>query len=288
MSTAYLKAVKESARRGPCLLTASDCDEALRFLSLRPAHTAFLSGLMLDNGAVSPLNRGEFYGYRNGRGELEGVALIGQKNIIEAHSPSAFRAFAHLALADPRLQLICAEEGRMKTLLAHLERVKVAPRVIYRGLLLEQNEVLEGFEPVAELCHARSEDLDAILAINSAMAFEESGTNPLKRDLRGMTERTRRRIEQGRVWVLAEAGKIVFKADVICLTPQAAFLEGVYTSPQARGRGTASRCLTQLGRILLRSVPSITLVVNQENLRAVNLYHRINYRMRGPYLTLYF
>jgi predicted GNAT family acetyltransferase len=269
-------------------LAAEESEDALRFLSLRPIHTVFIAGLILDNGLMSPLNRGEFYGHRNSQGELEAVALIGQKNVIEAHTEEAFGTLMRLALRHPRLQLVRGEETRMRLLLSHLERVERTPRLICRELLLEQTNVADGFEPVEALCNATPDDLDEVMAINSAMAFEESGTNPLKRDLQGMTARTLRRIELGRVWVLAKSGRIIFKADAVSATPQAIFLEGVYVHPEERGRGLGSRCLTQLGRILLARAPSITLVINKENRRALSLYERVNYRMRSPYLTVYF
>jgi uncharacterized protein len=269
-------------------LAAKDQDEVLAFLTLRPIHTVFIAGLILDNGLESPLNRGEFYGYRNQQGELEAVALIGQKTVIEAQSEEAFEPLMTLALAHPRLQLIRGEEKLMEFLLDHLKGMARAPRLVCRELLLEQTSVREGFEPVEALCNATLRDTEQVMYINSAMAFEESGTNPLKRDLRGMTERTKKRIERGRVWVLAKAGRIIFKAEVISVMPQAVFLEGVYVHPQERGRGVASRCLTQLGSILLKRTPSITLVVNQENRRALSLYQKLNYQFRGPYLTAYF
>jgi predicted GNAT family acetyltransferase len=269
-------------------LTAEESWEVLGFLSLRPIHTVFMAGLILDNGLISPHNRGEFYGHRNRKGELEAVALIGQKNVIEAHTEEAFEPLMTLALAHPRLQLIRGEENRMELLLARLEKTARPPRLICREMLLEQTAVLEDLEPVASLCNATVQDLEQVMSINSAMAFEESGTNPLKRDLKGMTERTLQRIQRGRVWVLAEAGRIIFKADAISVTPQAIFLEGVYVHPQERGRGLGSRCLTQLGRILLERAPSITLILNQENRRALSLYQKVNYKTRSPYLTVYF
>lgn len=269
-------------------LAAEESNEALSFLSLRPIHTVFMASLILDNGLASPLNRGEFYGHWNRRGELEAVALIGHKNVIEAHTEEAFETLMRLALEHPRLQLIRGEETRMHLLLAHLERVARMPRLVCRELLLEQTAVRDGFEPVEALCNATADDLEQVMAINSVMAFEESGTNPLARDLQGMSARTLRRIELGRVWVLPKAGRIIFKADAVSATPQAIFLEGVYVHPDERGRGLGSRCLTQLGRILLERAPSITLVLNQENRRALSLYQRVNYKMRSPYLTIYF
>ena len=57
--------------------------EVLAFLADRPLHTVSLTGLIEDNGLVSPLNRGAFYGCRNRQGQLEGVALIGHATLME-------------------------------------------------------------------------------------------------------------------------------------------------------------------------------------------------------------
>jgi ribosomal protein S18 acetylase RimI-like enzyme len=247
-----------------------------------------MAGLILDNNLVSPLNRGEFYAYRNRKAELEGVALIGQKNVIEARTAASFASLTRLAMERPELQLVRAEEKRMRHLLERLEQLGRTPRVVCRELLLEQTSLPEGIEPVAGLRHATLDDLQQVLAINSSMIFEESGTNPLQRDLRGASERTARRIEMGRIWVLVEEGRVIFKTDVISITPEAAFLEGVYVHPEERGRGIGSRCMTELGRVLLKQSAAVTLIVNQENRRALALYNKVNYKLRSPYLTVYF
>ncbi|PYS49909.1 MAG: hypothetical protein DMF68_08700 [Acidobacteria bacterium] len=76
------------------LITAEDEREALRFLSSRPVHTINLRAFIRDNGMTSALNRGEFYGYRNPKGELEGVALIGHATLVEASTDRALEALA--------------------------------------------------------------------------------------------------------------------------------------------------------------------------------------------------
>src|ERR1043166_5763007 len=58
------------------LLTAKDEFEVLTFLSQRPIHTVTMKSLIRDNGLVSPLNRGNFYGCRDVNGQLEGVMEI--------------------------------------------------------------------------------------------------------------------------------------------------------------------------------------------------------------------
>ena len=50
-------------------LTEADRREALSFLAVRPVQTVVMTSFILDNGMVSELHRGEFFGYRNAAGE---------------------------------------------------------------------------------------------------------------------------------------------------------------------------------------------------------------------------
>ncbi len=70
-------------------LNTENTAEVQAFLSVRPVHTVVMSSFIADNGIVSELNRGKFYGYRNTAGKLEGVALIGHSTLVEARSDEA-------------------------------------------------------------------------------------------------------------------------------------------------------------------------------------------------------
>ncbi len=269
-------------------LTAADRTEILAFLAQRPAHTVFIAGLVHDNGVVSPLNPGLFYGYRNQAGALEGVALIGVKTVIEARTETALAALAPHTLTITKPYLIRGEQQQMEWLLAYAQRNGRAPRLVCQELLLEQTALVAGVEPVAGLRPATQADLEQVVAINAALAHDESGIDPLKQAPQRITQRTARRIAQERVWVLVEDGQIVFKTDVISDTPEAMFLEGVYVRPEERGRGYGLRCLTQLGSYLLARTSAICLVVNHVNARAQSLYYKAGYRLHSPYRTAYF
>src|SRR3954471_21878362 len=65
-------------------LGTDDIEEVRSFLNIRPVHTVVMASFIHDNGIVSELNRGMFYGYRNSEGDLEGVALIGHSTLIES------------------------------------------------------------------------------------------------------------------------------------------------------------------------------------------------------------
>lgn len=269
-------------------LTDQDEAEVCAFLARRPLHTVFMAGLIRDNGLVSSFNRGTFYGSRNESGALEGVALIGHKTVIEAHSETALERFARLALANPEPHLIRGPQEQIERLLVYAERSGRSPRLVCDELLLHQTAPLEGIECGHDLRPATLADLEQVVSINADMAFAESGVNPLTLAPEGIYFRAMRRIEQGRVWVLAENGRIVFKADVISQTPEAIFLEGVYVHPEARGRGYGFRGMTELGRHLLSRAAALCLVVNQANKQAQALYRKAGYQLHSHYCTIYF
>src|ERR1044071_3595759 len=101
------------------MLTSDERAKALAFLSERPIHTFGLTGLIQDNGWVSPLNRGSFYVCHDSNGNIDGVALIGHKTLMEACSAASIEAFAHLARACPDIYLVLAEESVLRKFWYH-------------------------------------------------------------------------------------------------------------------------------------------------------------------------
>ena len=111
-STAYcLPTINAKGRVEP--LRNSEYIEVLAYLERRPIHTAYLAGLIRDNGIENALNRGTFYGYRNQLDEFEAVALIGHATLMETSSDQAIQAFAQTAQCCQRVHLIMFEENRI-------------------------------------------------------------------------------------------------------------------------------------------------------------------------------
>ncbi len=262
--------------------------EVLAFLAIRPLHTLTMVGLIRDNGLVSPLNRGQFYAARNRKGKLVGVALIGHATLIETESDEALRAFAHIARASRSTHMLMGEQDKVQRFWNyHSEEDEVSPRLLCRELLFEQRWPVEVREAVRGLRQATLDDLNLIMPVHAEMAFEESGVNPLERDAVGFRLRCARRIEQGRVWVWVEKGRLLFKADVVSDTPEGIYLEGVYVNPAERGRGYGLRCLSQLSRNLLARTKSLCLLVNERNWKAQAFYLSAGYKLRGSYDTIF-
>lgn len=261
--------------------------EVLDFLAARPAHTVVMAGLIRDNGLVNSLNRGAFYACRDHQGRLEGVALIGHLTIIETRSETSLTTFARLARNCTTTRLIRGERETMDRFWKDYTDDGSSPRLICSEYLLEQRETLRLTELVENLRPATLTNLEQVMKINAAMAFEEGGASPLDLDPQGFCNRTARRIEQGRVWTCVRDGKLVFKADIISETPEAIYLEGVHVDSEERRKGFGRRCLNQLGSILLSKTESICLTINERNHNALAFYKRAGYRFLSHYETIY-
>ena len=269
------------------LLTNENKAEILAFLAERPLHTVYLAGFVLDNGVVSLLNRGSFYGYRNSEGRLEGVALIGHATLFEIRSDEALVAFTSLAQKSSRTHVLLGETDRVELFWNLYSSGGQSPRLLCRELLFEQKFPVEVKEPVQGLRRASLRDLEMLLPVHAQLAFEDSGVNPMEKDPNGFRLRCARRIEQGRVWVLIEDGRLVFKADVMSDTPEVIYLEGIYVAPENRGSGIGRRCLSQLTRNLLVRTKTVSLLVNEENQVASEFYLKAGFRQRANYDTIF-
>src|SRR5205085_9088091 len=159
--------------------------------------------------------------------------------------------------------------------------------LICRELFLEQRWPVAALAPVADLRRATLTELPALMSVNARLAFIESGVNPVDTDPEGFRLRLARRIEQGRVWVWCEGGRLMFKADVLAETDELSYLEGIYVHPDERGRGYGSRCLSQLGRVLLKETGALCLLVNEQNKDAQRFFFRNGYKLRDCYDTIF-
>ena len=269
------------------LLTDEYKSEVLAFLSVRPIHTVVMAAFILDNGLESPLNRGAFYACRDARGKLEGVALIGHLTMLETRSDEAIRIFAQLTQEHARTRLIIGEREKLRQFWDEYASSGLSSRMLCQELLFEQRLPTGVREEVPGLRLATLDDLDLIVPIHAKIASEESGINPLLTDAAAFRSRCARRIELGRVWVLVQDGRLIFKVDVVSETPDVIYLEGTYVDPEERGKGHGLRCLSQVSRHLLKRVKSLCLLVNEKNEGAQSLYLRAGYNLRSHYDTIF-
>jgi uncharacterized protein len=139
-----------------------------------------------------------------------------------------------------------------------------------------------------DLREATPDDLDLLLPACAATHYEELGVDPLERDAAGFRRRTLVQIEEGRSWLWADDGTILFKAEASAWTPTAVQLQQVWVDPQARQQGHGARGLADLCRLLLEATPTVCLFVRPENEAAIRLYEKIGMRRVGSYRSVLF
>ncbi len=268
-------------------LTDADEREVLSWLAPRTIDAVYMTSLINDNGMESPFNRGAFFAARDAEGQLEGVALIGHATLFEARTRRALAALAALAQHYSQAHVIMGEQEKMESFWKLYAHGGQEPRLLCRELLFEQKLLTEARMPVKDLRRANLNDLPQILLVQARLAFEESGVNPLEADPEGFRLRVARRVEQGRVWVWIDEGRLIFKADVMAETSDIAYLEGVYVHPEERRKGYGLRCMSQLSRMLLQRARSICLLVNERNKDAQVFFFKAGFKLRGCYDTFF-
>jgi uncharacterized protein len=135
---------------------------------------------------------------------------------------------------------------------------------------------------------ARLDDLDLLVRASADAYLEEVGVDAYERDPALFEWRTRVQVEEGRSWLWAEEGRILFKAEASAWTDRAVQLQQVWVDPEFRGRGFAKRGLADLCVLLLRSTPAVCLFVRPENAAAIGLYERLGMRRTISYRSLIF
>jgi predicted GNAT family acetyltransferase len=269
------------------LLTAKDEIEVLAFLSQRPIHTFAMKSFIHDNGLVSPLNRGSFYGCRDLNGHLEGVALVGHATLLETVSDRALQALAHVARECSFTHMIMGEQERIADFWTNYSQPGHKPRLACREWLMELQDSKTSAKSEPGLRLATEEELELVMPIQAQLAFEESGVDPLKVDPDGFRRRCLRRIRQGRTWVLFEGDILVFKADVISETTDVIYLEGIWVKDGRRNDGIGTRCMAELSKRLFMKARSICLLANELNQSALTLYRKCGFMFRATYETFF-
>ena len=214
-------------------LKAKETQEVLAFLSVRPVHTVVMASFIADNGIESSLNRGKFYGYRGTDGSLEGVALIGHSTLVEARTESALTAFAITARsAETPIHLIMSSGDAAQTFWNRYTNGLTEPRLTCTELLFELIFPFRVQKCEWNVRLARPKELIQVAEAQAEVAEIECGVNPMAKDREGFLKRVMRRIEQGRIFVVFDGDKLVFKADIIAETDNVIYLEGIYTRPR--------------------------------------------------------
>ena len=255
---------------------------ALGFLNLHPLENLTLIGFIRDHGLEDERNRGSFYGYYCDD-RLSGVALIGHHTLLSCDANAA-QYFAQTALSKHKQEI--------NNLLGEKEAVEAFGQIFNerttgRKVKCQEQETLcvathRTQETLfkTELCQVQKEDLDEVSALHARTYLEWNGIDPSVNDPEGFRQRMLARIEKGRIWIVRDEKGIAFKTDIVSESPEAVYLEGVWTRADLRDTGLGSTVLQQLCQKLMEQYPAICLYVSNDDKRAISFYQKVGFQIR--------
>lgn len=221
-------------------------------------------------------------------GTVRGVIYFGTQLVVAADDDAALDAFAVETRKHPHLRSFV---GRGATVHGLWDRVKTWHRkpTLVRArqpLYVLWPQALPEITPAAvRLAH--SEEVAVVAEHSARMVNGELGYDPsVQRS--SFAASVRHAIEQGWWWVWIVDGELRFQCNVGARSAATAQLQGVWTPPDARGHGYATRGLAAVARELLGVNPTVSLYVNDFNHDAIRLYERLGFARVSELATYLF
>ncbi len=256
-------------------MTEAERPALLEWLSRDPVVNVFPLGTLEEHGIGGIEEAHEFHGGPAG-GPLRAALLVAHGGLwMPCGDPTELAAIA-TALPDVPLASAIGAPAAVGALWTARGGGR-APRLSRTQRLMRMTADHMGPWIAPQLRRAVEADLPALVTASALMQREDLGFDPRDRDAAGHERHCRERVNAGRSFVLYEGAHLAFKADV---GPRSRFgvqIEGVYTAPGFRRQGVATRGLGQLCRLLLASLPRVTLHADAQNRAALDLYRKLGF-----------
>ncbi len=265
-------------------------EEVLAILDSDPVTNVFVSSRVHAAG-LDPRRLGaQMWGYQRD-GRLTALCYSGA-NLIPVNAGSdAVRAFAERAQAQGRrCSSIVGPVDAVGELWDFLAPYWGPPRAI-RSVQPVMATTMPPLEPPdPDVRRVTMADFDLLYPACVAMFTEEVGVSPNAGD-GGTLYRARvaELIRAGRAFARIEDGRVMFKAEVGAVTPHACQVQGVWVPPDLRGKGLSVTGMAALVAESLRSIaPTVSLYVNDFNVRARATYRRVGFVETGAFMSVLF
>jgi ribosomal protein S18 acetylase RimI-like enzyme len=253
-------------------------DEVLVFLNRSPEKNSILSSLIIENGLINQIGNGQFTTYQNLLGNIEGLALIGEKVFFNAASDSALEFFA---------EMICKLENKAFALCDTSQSVR-----FYEYLKQQEKDYIVHCEEILmvldsnyaivsspfELEIATHEHLGEIVRANSEIMLSERGYNPLDLNPDRFIKSYAKLIDQKRCLISILDGEIACKVDLAMNNSLVTYFEGFYVNPKLRRQGVGFSFLQSVIAKFHHSSKYLSLLVDNKNTAAVSLYEKSGFK----------
>ncbi|WP_204012134.1 GNAT family N-acetyltransferase [Sphaerimonospora thailandensis] len=272
------------------VLDDSDRDEVLALLDTDPVANVFVASRVRAVGLNTSRLGGQMWGF-GPRGGLVSLCYAGANLVPVNATPEALHAFADRARRQGRrCSSIVGPAEAVERLWERLEPHWGPARAIRRSQPVMVTRSLPHVEPDPLVRRVRPEQFGVLLPACVAMFTEEVGISPDSGDGGALyRSRVAELIRIGRSYARIEDGRVVFKAEIGAVTPQACQVQGVWVDPELRGRGHAvSGMAAVVEQAMSYFAPLVTLYVNDYNLPARAAYRKVGFRDVDTFMSVLF
>ncbi|WP_322761340.1 GNAT family N-acetyltransferase [Frankia sp. Cr2] len=224
-------------------------------------------------------------------GRLAAVCYSGANLWPVAAGPASAKAFAERARRQGRrCSSIVGVADAVQVMWRYLEPVWGPAREIRTDQPLLAISEPPAVAPDPAVRHVRPDELDLLLPACVAMFTEEIGVSPVLAD-GGALYRARiaEFVSRRRSFARIEDGRVVFKAEIGAVAGDVCQIQGVWVTPELRGRGLGAAGTASVVAIAQATLaPVVSLYVNEFNHPARQAYDRIGFYRVGTFASVLF
>jgi predicted GNAT family acetyltransferase len=272
------------------LLGDRDRNEVLAICDRDPVVNVFVASRVRAVGLDPPRLGAQLWGHLTD-GRLSSLCYAGANLVPVAATQEAIVAFAGRARAQGRrCSSLVGPAPAIGQLWELLAPYWSRPREVRRAqpVMAISGQPLVAPDPLVR--RVRPDQLDVLFPASVAMFTEEVGVSPIGPDGgAGYRARVAELIGAGRAFARIEDGRVVFKAEIGAVTPQACQIQGVWVRPESRGQGLAAPGVAAVVAEALRSIaPVVSLYVNDFNAPARAAYRRVGFDEVDTFMSVLF
>ncbi|MEY2634792.1 MAG: hypothetical protein RIS75_732 [Actinomycetota bacterium] len=250
----------------------------------------------ISNRVIEPMrNGGEIWGWFESE-KLVSALFVGPIVVPIELNENAVHAFAQkLSLLGRRCSSIVGPQSDVQRLHAAIDGWG-QPRIIrHEQPFLTLDSPIKSF-PRKDSQHnltiraAGLEDLDSYLDASIDMFTGEVGVSPIAGGVLPYRSRVEDTIRSGLAfgW-FAPDGSTLFKLDVGAVVGDICQLQGVWLTPELRGKGLSQPLLSQaISLVQSRIAPEVCLYVNSFNEPALRCYRSLGFTQKSTFTTIFY
>jgi uncharacterized protein len=266
-------------------LLAADLPDLRRLIEADPIAHCFVASRLLETGRRMGA---EFWAVERG-GRCVSALHVGANVIPIATDTGGRRALAErLRRTGRRGSSLVGPAAEVLDLWERIAGVWGPVREVraHQPVLAMDTDPVTDADP--QVRQVRMDEIDILLPACVAMFTEEVGVSPVSGGA-GPAYRSRIAdlVRAGRAFARIESGRVVFKAEVGAASADVCQVQGVWVSPDLRGRGLSVPGMSAVVTMARRHIaPVVSLYVNDFNIPARRCYEAVGMRHSGEFATI--